>query len=509
MPVLRIRMGAKTVEKVVPAGVKLSDALREALGWYLLPCGGRGVCGHCKVRVLVNGLSAPTEVERLHNAVHEYRLACQARIERDTVVEVETYRRRLITYGVEPRDYDLDPLADGYGLAFDVGSLKIAAALVDLRRGRTLEHSYTINPQASWGVDVISRITRVINDPRELEEMSRCTIDAVHRLGKRLLAKVGRTEPDYVVFTGNSVALPIMLGIDPSPLGYSPYENPLREYVCLEAREAGLPWRSEMLVLPPIRSFVGSDASTLTVSAVMHGFTKNALYIDLGINTEVVYCAAFPKLYVTSAPAGPAIEGGRLSCGTSALEGGAEYARYDPSSGTVRLVPEGERLKGLTGSAIVSLIASLLEGGVLEPSGRIVRPSFIREGVRCFSIHDSLVLSQLDVREFQKAKAAVGAACARLFRIHGRGPGVVILAGSLGTLVDPRDAERIGLIPTVDLVLQFGNLALVGAKLYMVSREARKIHRAIYGNYTYVSLLGDKEYEELWLRHLRLEPFGP
>lgn len=503
MPVVEIKRGSRVVRVKCPTGARLSNVLRKALGWYLLPCGGRGICGLCKVRVIVDGLSEPSAMEAGHELPSGYRLACQSKVVGYTVVEVEGFEKKPVAYGVEPSKYDLDPLGEGYGLAFDVGSSKIAAALVDLETGRTVDYGYAVNPQVSWGADVVSRIASIIKDPASLAEMKKNTVRTLADLGKRLLHKNKLDKVRVVVAAGNSVALPITLGVNPSPLGYAPYDNPLDDYVWSSAREVGLPWEAEFIALPPLKSFVGSDALCVATSAALHGFTGNSLLVDIGVNTEVICYGE--EVYATSAPAGPAIEGGYMSCGASALEGAVEYARYDPSTGRVNL-GYSEGRKGLAGSAIVSLIASLVEGGVIDERGRIVKPHGEREGVRYFEIGDDLILTQLDVREFQKAKAAIGAACVKLCRLQGGAPRIVVLAGSMGTLIDQQDAVRIGLIPKARLILQYGNLALVGAKLFMVSQRAREVYEEVRTKAVYVGLLGDEEYERLWIENLDLKP---
>ena len=498
---LRVIYGGREYTGRAEPGSLLADAIREALGWFILPCGGRGVCGQCRVKVLEGRLSPPTRAEaRLLHSQH-YRLACQARLLGDAVVEVKPLAARLSVYGVEPPLAELDPLCSGLAAAVDIGSSKIAAVLVDTETGSNAAEGFTVNPQAAWGLDVVSRISRVMRDRRELGRMREATMREVNRLLARLSRDRGR--PRCTVFTGNAAALPIAFGVDPSPLGAYPYENPLSETLVLDGGEAGLD-TGEAYVLPAIKSFVGSDASTAILATMLHGLTRRTLMLDIGVNTEEAYIVEPGEILVASAPAGPAIEGGQLSCGATALRGGAVYASYDPGTGGFKFHPPGSERAGLTGSAIVSLLASLLENGFLDETGRIRRAHGREGGVDYISLSEGLRLTQLDIREFQKAKAAISAAAAMLIEEAAAKPLALMLAGSMGSGVDVESAFRIGLLPRARSVYQYGNLALVGAKLYLLSGKARRLHSAIYGAARHVETYTRRDYMDVWMRCLRL-----
>ncbi|RLE61293.1 MAG: hypothetical protein DRJ35_00945 [Thermoprotei archaeon] len=503
MPRVSLYFRGEKFEGEFEEGTLLADAIKNLLGWFILPCGGRGICGNCRVRVLEGMLSAPTKVEKKFGYTGKYRLACQARLKGDASLEVESLGERLVVYGVEPLGFDTDPLCEGVGAGIDVGSSKIAGVLIDFGSGRNVAEGFAINPQVGWGLDVISRISVIVRRRDELEKMSRETLKAVSKLIYSLLKKAGREHVDCAVFTGNSVALPITFGIDPTPLGYYPYENPLNEVIELNGEKKNLQAR-KVLVLPAIKSFVGSDASTAILATLMHGFSKYTVMADIGINTEIAYIVNKEKFLVTSAPAGPAIEGGELSCGSTALQGAASYAYYDAEKRKVVLIPERSEKVGLSGSAIVALIASLVDHGIVDGSGRIMLPDGEVNGVKFVSLGARLRLTQKDIREFQKAKAAISTAINLLIRKVGRFPLSLVLAGSMGSSVDVKSAYKIGLFPRVDNVFQYGNLALVGAKLYMVSSRARRLYEEIRGKAEHVGVMEDTNYQELWMKCLSL-----
>lgn len=489
-----VRYAGRAYVGEVECGSTLAEAIAEALGWFILPCGGRGLCGACRVRVLGGRLSRPTEAEERLGLGGGWRLACQARVLGDVEAAVEPAAQRLSVYGVEPPAVEPEPLCRGVAAAVDIGSSKIAAVLFDAETGRNLATGYAVNPQAAWGLDVVSRISRVMREDGLLARMSNATMRAVNGLLRRLSGSAGM--PGCAVLTGNAAALPIALGVDPSPLGSYPYENPLTEP--LEARGLWARWAE---TLPAVGGYVGSDAATAATAAMLHGFGGGYLLLDIGVNTEAAHLGE-PPLF-TSAPAGPAIEGGELSCGATALGGGAVRAYYDGRG--FRFYPPGSEERGLSGSAVVTLLASLVEHGLIAEDGRILAADGREGGVAYIELARGLRLTQLDVREFQKAKAAIATAALLLARRAGGLRGLV-LAGSLGSGLDVEAAQRIGLLPRAGEAYQYGNLALVGAKMYILSAHARRLHSRILGSAVLVEAMGSREYMEEWMRCLPLRP---
>lgn len=494
---VRVRYGGRVYSGEARCGARLSEAVAGVLGWFILPCGGRGLCGSCRVRVLGGELSPPTRAEERLGLGEGWRLACQARVLGDVEVEVSPVAERLSVYGVEPPVAGAEPLCRGVAAAVDVGSSKIAAVLVDADSGRNLAAGFAVNPQAAWGLDVVSRISRIMREEGLLGRMSAATMRAVEGLLRRLSGEAGAGRPGCAVFTGNAVALPIAFGLDPSPLGGYPYENPLSEGLSVR----GEAWAGWAEVLPAVGGYVGSDAATAAVAALLHGF-RGGVMVDVGINTEAAYLSGEPLF--TSAPAGPAIEGGELSCGATALGGGAVRAVYDGSG--FRFYPPGSEGRGLSGSALVSLLASLVEHGLVDPGGRILRADGAEGGVAYIELAPGLRLTQLDVREFQKAKAAIATAVLMLAERASSRPRGLVLAGSLGSGLDVEAAYRIGLFPRLGWAYQYGNLALVGAKMYLVSEEARVLHGRLLGSARLVEAMGSREYLERWMGCLPLKP---
>ncbi len=512
------------------------------------PCGGMGTCGKCRVRVLGGNLTPPTrrEVESLGPTLGEgYRLSCMAfgAADGEAVVEVPSAAgagfaavglepptrldppvrvarlhvgrpsledqtppdRRLLDMGVSldclPALRDLASSAgcgDLYaalwegsavalscsempalGLAIDVGTTKVAVQLVDMSTGTTVASTAVPNPQRAYGVDLVSRLRHVVEDPDALWAMRDALLDAVNRAVEEL----GGAGATAVSVVGNTAMTHIFLGVDPTPLAYSPYVPPASLGGVYRAGELGLAARpcAPVYVFPGVTGFVGGDAVADLLTVYVAGYREPSLLIDLGTNTEVVLMLG-DSMLAASAPAGSAIEGVGISRGVGPVVGAIDHVRGDLTYTTIGGAPP----VGLTGTALVDLLAALLDRGALQPNGRLTGANAEVGGTRAFALADGVYITQRDVRLLQEAKAAVSATWRTLLDLAGisewdlRG---VYVAGSFGASLDVGSARRIGLVPRGGEVTFLGNAAVVGAKLVLRNRalweRAREIARRV------------------------------
>ncbi len=551
----------------VPVGTRLLDAIKKIVPEFPAPCNGKGLCGLCKVRVLSGELTPPTGNELVMQLPKNMRLACQARVLSDVTIELlPSGRVKVVVGGLEPRVKVLGSIVEAepievpsyrrvgrsmqeyieralglYGTllkgaraisvagegrykavvhcrklldlvperakvlaaAVDVGSTKIAAYIFDVESGSTLAEGYVLNPQLKYGDDVVSRISALIEGKATLKSMCSETVEAVEELLLKLLSEVG-AEPRYLetlCIVGNSVSLMIALGIDPRSLGTYPYKPPFTGPLTAWSSELGFKELEAAVYVPPaITSFVGSDTTAcLTVLKALEA-PQNSLLLDIGTNTEVALVKSFEEIYVTSAPAGPAFEGG-VSCGTKSFENAID--RVSIINSKVVIHPQVKKPAGLSGAGVLSLVAELLRKGLLEPSGRLRGGKFTvyeGDGIR-------LEFTQKDVREVQKAKAAIASAWKILAMEAGvKKFSMVYLAGSFGSSLDPRDAIDVGLIPRMSpsRVVALGNAAGVGAKLIALNSELRSFAESIPSKARFVELATHKNFTRIWLESLRL-----
>ncbi len=567
----RVKLGSQVFEAGV--GENLGQLLSRRVPGFRLPCGGYGYCGKCLVRVRGAASPPSLMEEKLGVTARGLRLACQVAVMGDVEVELiqrpevvaalvdapevkvpvegpvatiiaaelpepggpEPLSRAILPgYGFSPEALDefsrlrpgdrahyyVNHLGLAYrvrleapraclGLAVDVGTSKIAGYLVDLESGRRIAYEYVENPQTRYGADVVTRLTRILEEGL-LGEMRAATLRALERLAATLAARAGATVNDIagMVVVGNAVMIHVLLGLGVDTLAAAPYAPKLGSPV--EGPAPGLGLRALRYtwvhVPPPISGFVGSDALAATLAAELLGIPKPYLLMDLGTNTELVL-AAENGFYVASTPAGPAIEG-HVSSGMPGALGGVVRVELDEEGRATRLeVLGGGEPRGFTGAGVLSLVAELVRKRLVDRSGRLRVGERNSEGVRVLRLAGGLVFTQLDVREFQKAKAAIHAAWQVLLDEAGFQPDdleAVVLAGSLGTAVDPGDAVELEMVPRARRVLQLGNLAGAGAEAMLKNGAARRRAAKLAGEAVHVDLASNERFRSEWIRKTML-----
>ena len=536
-------------------GENLGFVLARA-GVMPLPCGGRGFCGKCLVRVR-GSVTPPTGNEILHGVVEQgLRLACQVRLLGDVEVEpllktvprvslasIEVPLRAVervfrvvdpekavalpepvyvhaLSCGASRRFVELEgigiagSLPMGCGddevrvLLVDLGTTKIGWWAVDLSGG-IVEEGAVHNPQMAYGADVISRLSRALEDPQAFRDMRASLRRAVEDVARRYRCTA------LCVAAGNSAITSLFVGAPLKSLAMKPY-SPAFLGPFIDHLQGCTP----CLVAPLIRGFVGGDALADLVAVEGMEPPTPYLVVDLGTNTELILVKSRepPEVFVASTPAGPAFEG-HLTSGSSAVTGGVFRVRLRgfAEDGTPRFDIYGEPA-GFTGSGVVSLVAELVRHRMLDRRGRLVK-GFIREGgVKKVVVHRGsgrpLVFTQLDVREFQKAMAAVKAGWRMLLSRAGVEVDElrrVFVAGSFGSSIDPEDALLLHLVPPVERskVVVGGNLVLPGLRLMVFSRGAYRKAMLWSRLARHVDLAREEGFADLWIESLEFESAAP
>jgi uncharacterized 2Fe-2S/4Fe-4S cluster protein (DUF4445 family) len=451
--------GAGVIEREVEAGARLDDAILAAGVLLDRPCGGRGACGKCRVEAS-GALSPATEPElrALGPAALAagFRLACQARVlgpvqARPPAGAIST--AKTFTTGI-----DLDTIPGPLGLALDLGTTTVAAFIVSLADGRVHAGRAVLNRQASFGAEVMSRL---LAEERANGTLSGPAWASVKEAASGLaLSPAARARVVKAVVVGNSAMDHLARGVPVATLLRSPFTPhrtdggpaPIGTLTELFPALAGVEFP------PLIGGFVGSDALACLTYFGLGRDGESALALDLGTNGEVLL-AHGGEVWAASTAAGPAFEGVNIACGMRA-EAGAITALTPGPDGGLRFDTIGnERPRGLAGSGLLSAVRRLVELGLIDASGRLdegvagggltVERAGTDKRVR---LTGEVYLGQADVRELQKAKAAVRAAVEVLLDRAGTGAeGLerVILTGSFGGRLDPADALALGVIPPV------------------------------------------------------------
>jgi uncharacterized 2Fe-2S/4Fe-4S cluster protein (DUF4445 family) len=458
---IRVQLEPSSAVVEVPRGAALASVLPE-LG-IEFPCGGTALCGACRVRVLEGSL-AITESDRSVFSEGEladgWRLACQARAEMPLVLECSQWHMDVLT--------DNSSISgagkSGLGIAIDLGTTTIAAQLIDMSTGNVLGVETALNPQASFGSDVMSRIHAALQGA-DLTTVVRVTL-------RQMIAELahGRDEEIVeVVLVGNTVMHHLFCGLDVEPLSHVPFHSPHLGAQCFRPRE--LDW-----TLPPdcvirfercLGGFVGSDILAGILAAGISSSENLRALVDLGTNGEIAI-GNLDGIVCASTAAGPAFEAGSIRMGMRASTGA--ISRVSLSNGEMRATVIGDvEARGICGSGLVDAVAAGLTSGAILPSGRVA------DGTKLFPVKAPVVLYQADIRELQLAKAAIAAGFRLLLKRVGASAGRIrniYLAGAFGNYVQAESAIRIGLIEApLERIHASGNTALRGAKILLLSYD--------------------------------------
>jgi len=409
-----------------------------------------------------------------------------------------------------------------YGFAVDVGTTKLAGYLVDLNTGKIVATASMMNPQVSYGEDGISRIQYVMDDEKNLTRLQETVIEGVNQLIAQACENSG-ISPELicdVTFAGNTAMHHILLGIPPNFVAAMPYPAALQSAVDVKARDLSLKVNRGAYIhaLPTIAGFVGGDAVADVLATKLCEAEELSMLIDIGTNTEIVLGN---KLHLTacSCASGPAFEGAHIKFGMRAATGAIEHVWINPRTLEVGYRTIGDaKPHGLCGSAVVDITAEMLKVGLVNNGGRLnteLNTPRLRKGEKSAefviawkdeaSIEGDIVVTQGDIREIQLAKAAIYTGASILMKqmqVHREEIQKIFLAGAFGNYVDPQNARIIGMYPDVPLErVQFvGNTAGSGARMALLSIDARQTAEEIAKNVEYVELGADPNFQSEFLK---------
>ena len=380
------------------------------------------------------------------------------------------------------------------GFCIDLGTTKIAAALVDLQSGEILGSQGAPNPQIAYGEDVISRINYVQRTPEGAAVLADKVQKTLNDLLGALVEKAGVDLQQVVagVLVGNTPMVHLLLQLPVRQLAASPYISACCTAMDFRAAEIGLEMApGASLYIPPcVGGFVGSDHIAMILACDLDKSEKTSLGIDIGTNTEIVIRKPGQGfLSSASCASGPAFEGAHITEGMRAASGAIEKVHIEADRLEVVTI-QNEAPVGLCGSGIIDTVAELHRLGWINRQGSLRDPDHhLRQGKhgaefvlvpaeKSGSGRD-IVIDQKDVNEVQLAKGAIQAGLQVLLETSQTAPEEVeevIIAGAFGTFLNIQHALAIGLFPQLPNAhyKQVGNAALVGARWMLISRQARE-----------------------------------
>ncbi|GHU66368.1 hypothetical protein AGMMS49983_15860 [Clostridia bacterium] len=485
-------------------GTNLLDVIRMNELPIEAPCGGRGTCGKCKVRV--NGLELQ---------------ACKTTVEEDAEIYILSAAadQNILTESAASRDGgDREPDSGRLAFAIDIGTTTVVVKAIDTSSGRELGIRAFTNPQRPYGADVLSRINISMDDASLLSDIITEALDQAIA-GILQDAKISKENVEKVVIAGNTTMSYILLNLRCRSLGLAPFAaeyeiEPSYPYQRIFEQDT---LACPVLVYPFISSFVGGDIVAGLVHIGTHWEvleTSSFLLVDMGTNGEIAY-RHLGRMITTSTAAGPALEGGNITCGMSGTEGAIYAADYMEDTGTFVFKTIGQSpARGICGSGVIDLVAKLLAAGLIEPTGAFsdkglaaaidyVPDAPDARTMKAFLISEEtkdsprIVFTQKDVREFQLAKGAIRAGIDILISEMGELPQTFYLAGGFGQNIDLESAFAVGLIPdTLRGRIRFaGNTSLGGC----IDTCLRKAGMGVFDDAEEINLGAHKDFNNIFM----------
>jgi uncharacterized 2Fe-2S/4Fe-4S cluster protein (DUF4445 family) len=427
-----------------------------------------------------------------------------------------------------------DTSARNYAIAVDIGTTTVYGQLLNLVTGEVLAEHGEFNGQISYGEDVISRIIHA-EKAGGLDRLHGVVVQTINNVIGRIVsrASIDCDEITSITLAGNTTMTQLFLRVNPRYIRRSPYVPAASLYPPVGAAELGLdlPEHVAALVFPAVSSYVGGDIVAGVMGSGMYRTEKLTLFMDIGTNAEVVVgnrdwfaCAA--------CSAGPAFEGGGIEFGMRAAKGAIEDFGIDPVTLEPMNITIGNvRPRGICGSGLIIMVATLLEMGVIDNGGkfdrdldtpRIRKRNDVWEYVLAWKDSESgverdVALTEIDIENLIRAKGAIYSGCQTLLEEVGLTMGdldQVYLAGGFGSYVDLAKAMTIGLLPEMDptKITFIGNASLMGARMSALTNQIRRDVAEVTQKMTNFELSETPSYMDhyvsaLFLPHTNLELF--
>ncbi len=403
-----------------------------------------------------------------------------------------------------------EPVVIG-GLAVDIGTTTVSALLIDMLTGEILAKASSGNGQIRYGADVINRIIESAK-PGGKAKLQKAVIDeTINPLISQMcrLAKISKDHIYRMCVAANTTMNHLFAGINAESIRMEPYIPTFFKTNSLYASDLGICINPDahIIIAPNIGSYVGGDITAGTLVSMIWNKPEFSLFIDLGTNGELVFGNS-DFMMSCACSAGPAFEGGDISCGMRATDGAIEACTIDKESmePTFEVVGEpGQKPIGLCGSGIIDVISELFSAGIINPKGKFVREgervrrdkygmgSYVLAFAKDAGAHKDVEITEVDIDNFIRAKGAIFSAIRTMLNSLEFDVSMiesVYVAGGIGSGINMKNAVNIGMFPDIPLEMfhYIGNSSLSGSYTMLLSKEAEKKTYELAGNMTYLEL---------------------
>lgn len=516
-------------------------------GYYISAfCGGKGHCGKCRVRVAEGSASVSEEERKIFTSQeleNGWRLSCMLYPTQDLLIEFnlnDETEFAVVSEHELQRDMELDTGAENAirpveqvaadseseeecCIAVDIGTTTLVFGLFGVISGKQYGTVTRVNSQRQFGADVVSRI--LASTEGKGEKLQQCICSD---LSKGIIQLLGENRENIsrvrkIVIAGNTTMIHLLLGYDCQSLGVYPYTpvnidfissdmdedlHDIFQMILQEIQEQTgdnkiAKTDIKILIFPGISTYVGGDIVAGLYSCGIDEKEDVSLFIDLGTNGEMAI-GNKNKILVASTAAGPAFEGGNITCGVGSVKGAVCCVKIEDRKSAVKTIG-GELPIGICGTGVVEATAELLKEELLAETG-LLEDEYFENGFELARTKtgEPVVLTQKDIREIQLAKGAIRAGAETLmqrYHIEKEQIKTVYLAGGFGYCLDPEKAVAIGMLPEEFLgkIKAVGNTSFGGAAKWL--KEDGEIERLekLVSLCEEVDLSRDKKFQDLYM----------
>ncbi|KEZ88041.1 ferredoxin [Clostridium sulfidigenes] len=408
-----------------------------------------------------------------------------------------------------------------YGVAIDIGTTTVVAALIDMNNGEDLATASRINPQKKFGLDVLTRITYELEHPEgSKEELQKTIVEAINEMVEELCSegKVKKENIYEISIAANCTMMHFLLGVDATSIGKSPYAPVFTKAKNISASDLGIKAAkcARVYCLPSVSSYIGADIVAGAYVCELHKAEENILFIDIGTNGEIVLSKG-GRLLSCSCAAGPALEGMNISSGMRAAEGAVEDVEITEKGVDLKVIGEEDPI-GICGSGILAAVKELLRTGIVKNNGAFIKKEQLEGSDYRYkmiqlngnkrefilkSTPEQLLITQGDVRQVQLAKGALLSGFYALLKQAKIDMGEldkVMIAGQFGAHLPADSLVGTGILPkeVKDKLVYIGNSSKTGAYMALMSVKVKKEIEDLAGEMEYMELGASEGYEKLF-----------
>lgn len=507
---LKVEEGCTILEAVKSYGILINA-----------PCGGNGLCNKCRVQILEDGVRKDV-------------FACNTNVTKDIEVWISNKENHRILLEGRKKEIEWNPIINelqqikgSYMAAFDIGTTTIAGYLINGKTGEEEGKVSLLNPQASYGADIMERCR--FSKQNGIEILNRAVISGVNEMLFQLAKKVGIETEDIVVLSvaGNPCMNHIFANIPIDSLLKVPYKPAFYSIKQGRGKDFQLNINKEALVLllPNIGGFVGSDMVMSMLCADIKNANSTFFLIDIGTNGEMVI-GSRDRYIACSTAAGPAFEGISITYGMRGANGAIDHVVMEQGQISITTI-EGDKPIGICGSGLIDAVAMMLTYGFIDPTGRILEREELLapeakknqrricevKGEKVFLLvspaitgnEHGIYISQQDIRELQLAKGAILAGIHTLLNemeLIESQIETIFLAGAFGFYLNIESACKIGMLPTEwkNKIQLLGNAAGEGAKEVLMNKEKLSVSEELAKRTIFMELASSKKFQEEFLK---------